>query len=67
MASVRSCLYLIARTMGDYNAIRRGTVGKRILRRATGRMTGPDALPPAPMPTARVTPVAMRLRQCPCS
>jgi hypothetical protein len=36
---MRSLLYLLARTMGDVNAVRRGTVGKRIVRRAAGRAT----------------------------
>jgi len=40
MNAVRSLLYFIARLLGDANAVRRGTVGKRIGRRVTGRATG---------------------------
>lgn len=36
--SVRSALYAWARLLGDLNAIRRGTVGKRIKRRLLGRV-----------------------------
>jgi hypothetical protein len=38
--NVRSTLYLIARLMGDYNAVKKGRVGRRIGRRVTGRYTG---------------------------
>lgn len=38
--STRRFLYLLARLLGDANAVRRGTVGKRIARRAVGRATG---------------------------
>lgn len=38
--SLRSTLYLIARLLGDVNAVKRGTVGKRIARRAAGKVTG---------------------------
>lgn len=37
---VRSTLYLIARLMGDYNAVKKGRVGRRIGRRVSGRYTG---------------------------
>jgi len=37
---MRSFLYLLARFLGDVNAVRRGTVGKRIARRVAGRATG---------------------------
>ena len=37
---MRSFLYALARLMGDYNAVKRGTVGKRIARRVVGRATG---------------------------
>ncbi len=37
---MRSCLYLIARLLGDVNAVRRGRVGRRIARRAAGKATG---------------------------
>lgn len=42
ISKTRSLLYLLARMLGDFQAIRRGpkAVGKRILRRATGRLTG---------------------------
>lgn len=38
--SLRGFLYALARFLGDVNAVRRGTVGKRIVRRAVGRLTG---------------------------
>ncbi len=38
--SVRSILYLVARLMGDANAIAKGRVGRRIARRITGRVAG---------------------------
>jgi hypothetical protein len=37
---VRRSLYKTARLLGDVNAVKRGTVGKRIGRRAVGRATG---------------------------
>ena len=36
----RSALYQLARFLGDYQAVNRGRVGKRIARRAAGRVTG---------------------------
>lgn len=39
-SSVRSLLYLIARLLGDYQAVRRGRVGRRLGRRVAGRVTG---------------------------
>jgi hypothetical protein len=33
-------LYLIARLLGDVNAVRRGTIGKRIARRIAGKASG---------------------------
>jgi hypothetical protein len=36
----RGALYKLARFLGDYEAVRRGRVGKRIARRAAGRITG---------------------------
>ena len=36
----RSIAYRTGRLLGDYSAIRRGRVGRRLLRRAAGRMTG---------------------------
>lgn len=35
---MRTFLYLVARIMGDLNAIRRGTILERIARRALGRL-----------------------------
>ena len=40
IAKTRSVLYLLARLLGDVNAVKRGTVGKRIARRAAGKLTG---------------------------
>lgn len=37
---MRSWLYLLARLLGDASAVKRGTVGKRLLRRAAGKATG---------------------------
>ena len=36
----RSGLYKLAKALGDVNAVKRGTVGKRVGRRLTGRATG---------------------------
>ncbi len=36
----RSMLYEVARLMGDVNAVKKGTVGKRVGRRAAGKATG---------------------------
>lgn len=36
----RTLLYWLARTLGDVNAVRRGEIGKRIARRAAGKLTG---------------------------
>ncbi len=36
----RGFLYLLARLLGDVNAVKQGRVGQRIARRATGRATG---------------------------
>jgi len=38
--SIRGWLYLIARLMGDVNAVKRGRVGRRIGRRVAGKVTG---------------------------
>lgn len=35
----RSILYRVARLLGDFNAVKRGRVGRRIARRAGGRQT----------------------------
>jgi hypothetical protein len=40
VARTRSVLYRLARLLGDYQAIRRGTVGRRVARRVYGRATG---------------------------
>lgn len=37
---MRSFLYWLGRLMGDVNAVRKGTIGRRIGRRATGRLLG---------------------------
>ncbi len=38
--SIRSWLYKIAALMGDANAVRKDKVGRRVGRRAAGRITG---------------------------
>ena len=40
MAGFRSLLYTLAKLMGDYNAVKKGKVGKRVGRRAAGKATG---------------------------
>jgi hypothetical protein len=40
VTALRSLLYLLARLLGDVNAVRRGKVGRRILRRLAGKVTG---------------------------
>ena len=40
MGGFRSFLYLLARLLGDVQAVRRGRVGRRIARRGAGRITG---------------------------
>ncbi len=37
---MRSFLYFLAKLLGDFNAIQRGTVGKRVGRRMVGKATG---------------------------
>jgi len=37
---IRSLLYKLARVMGDVNAVKKGTVHKRVARRAAGKATG---------------------------
>lgn len=37
---MRSFLYMLARLLGDVNAVRRGKVGKRIANKIIGRATG---------------------------
>ena len=36
----RSVLYSLVRFLGGYQAVKRGRVGKRVARRAEGRVTG---------------------------
>jgi hypothetical protein len=36
----RGWLYLIAKLLGDVQAVQKGRVGKRILRRIAGKLTG---------------------------
>ncbi len=36
----RSILYLLARLLGDVNAVNKGKVGRRIARRGVGKITG---------------------------
>lgn len=38
--SIRNIHYSIARILGDVNAIQKGKIGQRIVRRSAGRMTG---------------------------
>lgn len=38
--TMRTLLYTLARLLGDVNAVKRGTVGKRIGRRLAGKATG---------------------------
>ncbi len=37
---MRSILYFIAKILGDFNAIQKGKVGKRVVRRIAGKATG---------------------------
>lgn len=37
---IRSSLYKVARIMGDVSAVKKGKVGKRVARRAAGKITG---------------------------
>lgn len=37
---IRNLLYFIARILGDVNAVQKGRVGRRIARRAAGKVTG---------------------------
>ncbi len=37
---MRNILYFIAKILGDFSAIQKGRVGKRIARRAAGKITG---------------------------
>lgn len=37
---VRSFLYKTSKYLGDVNAVQKGTIGKRIMRRAAGKASG---------------------------
>jgi hypothetical protein len=49
MAGLRSTFHDLARFLGDYEAVKRGRVGKRLARRAVGRLTEPRPRSPIPM------------------
>jgi hypothetical protein len=38
--SLRGFLYSFARLLGDVNAVKKGKVGRRVARRAAGKVTG---------------------------
>ena len=40
IGKIRKILYKLARVLGDVNAVKRGTVKKRIGRRVVGKATG---------------------------
>ena len=40
MAGFRGFLYSLAKLMGDYNAVKKGKVGKRVGRRVAGKVAG---------------------------
>jgi len=40
ISQTRGILYGVAKLLGDVNAVRKGTIGKRIARRAAGKATG---------------------------
>jgi len=40
ITKTRGLPYLIARLLGDVSAVQKGTVGKRLARRAAGKLTG---------------------------
>ena len=40
ISQARGLLYGLARLLGDVNAVRKGTVGKRLVRRTAGKATG---------------------------
>jgi hypothetical protein len=37
---LRDLLYAIAKLLGDYNAVKKGRIGRRIARRVYGKATG---------------------------
>jgi hypothetical protein len=40
MTDIRSALYLVAKIMGDLNAIQKNRIPRRIARRIAGKLTG---------------------------
>ena len=40
ISKIRGVLHLLARLLGDAQAVRKGRVGKRVARRAAGKVTG---------------------------
>lgn len=38
--NIRSFFYKTSKYLGDVNAVQKGTIGKRIIRRAAGKTTG---------------------------
>ena len=40
MAGFGELLYSLAKPMGDYNAVKKGNLGKRVGRRVAGKATG---------------------------
>ena len=40
ITKVRSLFYWLAKLLGDLSALRKGTVGKRIVRRLAGKVSG---------------------------
>ena len=40
MAGFRGLLYILAKLMGEYNAVKKGKAGKRMGRRVAGKATG---------------------------
>lgn len=40
ISKVRTGLYKTARILGDVSAVKNGTIGKRLARRAVGRISG---------------------------
>ena len=40
ISKTRGLLYSLAKFLGDVNAVKKGTVGKRVVRRAAGKATG---------------------------
>jgi len=40
MAGFRGFLYILSRILGDMNAVKKGKAGRRVGRRAAGKVTG---------------------------